>query len=244
MRTLSLSLLLLSFTLLGCAREKDTQLATLQNGKIAAGIVGGQLLEKAEPLSKYVVMIYSENDEGISQTCTGTIISTSAILTAAHCVTKNIKRMSAFFSTNPFQDNNLESLVLTRVTIHEKYLIKNELGRNDLAILYFSGGLPEGAAIAKIAPRGIWQLKLTVLKALGFGQTGGGDELANTSGTLRKVNISIPKVNLNLPEFEVIQEDAKGVCHGDSGGPALATMTKLGWLEYAAYTNKNCRLCT
>ena len=118
------------------------------------------------------------------------------------------------------------------------------MGRNDLAILHFAGGLPEGAAIAKIAPRGIWHLKLKVLKALGFGQTGGGDALANTSGTLRMVEISVPKVKSRLPEFEVIQEDAKGVCHGDSGGPALATKTKLGWLEYAACTNKNCRLCT
>lgn len=95
-------------------------------------------------------MIYSENDEGISQTCTGTLISTSAILTAAHCVTKNLAKNSAFFSPNPFEDDNPQSLSLTKVIIHEHYLKANELGRNDLAILHFAGGLPEGAALAQI----------------------------------------------------------------------------------------------
>lgn len=222
MRALSIFVLWLSFTVLGCTEGRSPRLTISREDSVDSGIVGGRLLEKTELLSKYVVMIYSESDEGSSQTCTGTLISESAILTAAHCVAKDVSKTSAFFSPNPFVDTNPHALTLTDVITHENYLDKNKLGRNDLAILRFSGGLPEGAAIAKIAHSGIWHLKLKSLKALGFGQTGGGDDLANSSGTLRIVEILVPNFDPHAPEFEILQDNAKGVCHGDSGGPALA----------------------
>jgi hypothetical protein len=60
--------------------------------------------------------------------------------------------------------------------------------------------------------------------ALGYGQITGFTNLDGKiqgNGILRHVDLKVHNLSSNQKTFYVSQVDGKGICHGDSGGPAL-----------------------
>lgn len=204
--------------LAGCA-EPDGMHGNLDQFKNANPIVGGFEVHSGQFGSEFVVMIYTQNELGQPSVCTGTFISNTAILTAAHCVNKKPENMVVTFSDQPFVSMDIIHLKVTKSVVHPKY----KKSVNDLALVFFEGGLPEGAQKIAVAEKPWLILKYQKILALGYGRIEGLEESTDFSqelGILRGVNIPTKNTLAKLDGFYIEQKDF-GVCFGDSGGPAI-----------------------
>ncbi len=189
-------------------------------------IVGGKDSNYDEAAAASVVYISTENDQGHNEICTGTFISTELILTAAHCIAKEKEGMSLSFRPRDF----IKTKRIIDIKITETYKLDFStllVERNDLGVIHFEGGLPEGAKIA-ILPKSNKNKVLPSrrLLAIGYGQNTGvksDDEMANTGeGVLRTKTLVSELIKTDKDNFKIDQLANKGgICFGDSGGPAL-----------------------
>lgn len=227
-----ITLLILNLALVACTAKKWDR-PEMQAAFQGTSVVGGAEVPSSNPEAAYVVMIYGENAAGASYVCTGTFISEDTILTAAHCLSENKEVMSMFFGLKPFDGAAVELPIVDMAyysKADQRPSVKKTLdfaSRHDLALINFSGGLPEGAKIAQLPLQAENDVdKVQNFLALGYGRTNGlqdGDgTLGQDIGTLREVLIAQQSLFLDKNYFTVNQTNGHGVCFGDSGGPALA----------------------
>jgi hypothetical protein len=186
-------------------------------------IIGGSKVESKDPIINTTVQIL---DMRKGTGCTGSLISSNLVLTAAHCTAENPTDLLIIFSSKAAQSiEELKAMPLRRVIggfTDERWpkLTSESKGAwGDIAILKFQGTVPNGYKIAKLLG------KANVLKdgmnitLAGFGLV---DGVKKTDATeLRKVDVSIAKATYNETEILLDQSAGRGACHGDSGGPAL-----------------------
>ncbi len=185
-----------------------------------SAIVGGSETGTNNPAGRTVVFLY---DGSTNMSCTGTLIANNLILTAAHCIGPT-KKVTVAFGSNPLQ-GPYDLRNSTGVVVHDKYNKAGTEDRNDLALVSFNGGLPDGFIVARLPiPSLDVQAKQTFL-ALGYGRTSGKKPAVDTdmqgSGVLRQVGLQVDSVSPNKTQFRVDQSTGSGICNGDSGGPAL-----------------------
>jgi secreted trypsin-like serine protease len=218
-------------TFMGCADQKPVN-SKVEN-KDNSHIVGGKDLKYSSATASSVVFISTENDRGHNEICTGTFISKSLILTAAHCIAKDKDGMSISFRLKDYATTQN----IVDVEIVEVYKLDfSDLGvtRNDMGIIQFKGGLPQGATIAYLPKQNNDQdVKPQVLtfSAVGYGRNTGlksDDPMTpNGEGVLRIKSLASEPVSPLMDIFKIDQYKNKGgVCFGDSGGPALMKDTK------------------
>lgn len=212
------SLILGSLLLSACSGQQ--RLPAPANLQPENSIMGGQKVLESFLMAPYVAMIYGEKASGESYICTGTFISESTILTAKHCISQDVTKMSVIFGVTPLQDFQSVAIPVTSSVVFLG-INKSDIKRNDIALIFFSGGLPREARIAKIYTNKNEDLKFRSFWALGYGRTEGLEDSKDSSenlGILREVRLH-PSWQKDV--FEVNQAQGKGVCFGDSGGPAL-----------------------
>lgn len=219
-----ISILMLNLTLVACT-AKQWDHPDVNPSKQQTPVVGGFEVSNENPEAAYVVMIYGEKS-GESYVCTGTFISESLILTAAHCLSENKDVMSMFFGRKPFEGAAAE-LPIVSVVNFQKLVVQDgdSKDRHDIALIEFSGGLPEGAKIAQLPTVETDVDKVKYVLALGYGRTDGKQESGTPGqdiGTLREVLLDRENMSVNQNYFTLDQTNGRGVCFGDSGGPALS----------------------
>lgn len=191
-------------------------------------IVGGTEVTSSKLVDSLFVLLVSDNN-GTPQVCTGIFITKKHILTAAHCV-NDLESLSLITGVKPLASE--EGLMLTPVQIdrHESYNEKSVEERNDLAIITIAEEiqlakkdfpqLPDENMIQTIEAASNIEFM-----AVGYGQT---TSIVNpeerTEGVLRAVRLRTTSKNAAV--FMVNQTNGKGVCYGDSGGPALKIYNK------------------
>jgi secreted trypsin-like serine protease len=186
-------------------------------------INGGEKVLADDPIAKSTVMLETE-----SQYCSATVIGNGLLLTAAHCLNEGATWILIHFS-------GLEggmSRTASRSLRHEDYQDLLGTTRNDVALVFFEGGLPEGFVPVSILPS---DQKLKIGEDLQLAGYGGGGPL----GVLAKVKLQVAEFinNTNLVKFE--QTVQRGICHGDSGGPAFKAMDGHLYLAgVASYANE------
>lgn len=227
-----ITLLILNLLLVACTAKQWDRASIEAAYQAPTSIVGGEETPKGNPEAAYVVMIYGEKD-GASYVCTGTFISEDTILTASHCLSENKDVMSVFFGLKPFDGSSVE-LPIEKLIYYSKaqVLFNNQKtfdfdSRHDLAVIKFSGGLPAGAKIAELSPKAesdVYQSQNIL--AMGYGRSNGKEEgdgtLGEDIGTLREVLLNRERMAVGKNYFTVNQSNGRGVCFGDSGGPALS----------------------
>jgi len=199
--------------LAGCSNSSGS--SQMRSGIHSVGIMGGTLIQRMLSERSNEVMLLNLKNNNV---CSGAIIFKNAILTAAHCVTKNEKNILVFFDDKPFaEDSQSQGVVASAVEIHPQYLAGTELQSVDLALVFISSELPLTHAPVPISAEEV-QPGQNIMMA-GYGKTLQGD--SHQVGLLYHAEGSVKASGHSF--FSVDQQAGVGICDGDSGGPAYIT---------------------
>lgn len=211
-----------------CAPAPQDQIndEQINQSAFASGIIGGKDVAPQDPLSTSIVALY---DVKSSNLCTGSILSDSIILTAAHCLAKDYRNLRVIFANDLMANNRVVRKVLGSVASRYWSTRSREtVDTGDIALVRFEGGLPKGYKPARlmtmVASLRAGQEVLLAGYGISNGVTGEG------SATLRKTNVRIENPNYGRGEVRVDQRSGTGACHGDSGGPAYINLGGVNYL--------------
>jgi Trypsin len=204
------------------------------------GIIGGEKLSNSSRLSKSIVRVQNFDATGKGASCTGSIIGSDIILTAAHCFpfagqTNTVVRVE--FSTDPVCDRDKNQLVwgeASHVAIHPGY-VNSEGNDNDpltgshydIALVKLKRVVPDDYQTIAL-PKSLPPLtKGEVIHIAGYGKTTDYD-IPDTGFVLLRLGEVVPSApflgvtNDERSEFLAMdQSNGKSICAGDSGGPAI-----------------------
>lgn len=174
-------------------------------GRFEPLINGGEKVLSDDPIFQSTVMLETD-----AQYCSASIVAPGLLLTAAHCLSGDSSWILIHFA-------GLEGKLsrnATRSFRHENYQDLNDTTRNDVALVFFDGALPEGYRPVPILPL---EKAVQLGEELQLAGYGGGSPL----GSLAKIKLTATGFlnNNNLVTFN--QTPQHGICHGDSGGPAF-----------------------
>lgn len=194
-----------------------------------AGITGGKVVEVNTQLSRMVVLVDASKRSSIGfirngqevfpierSLCTGTFISDSIVLTAAHCIEEAPFKMRIVYSENA-SDKSAKTSEVEQVLIHTGYIKDAAKPTNDIALIKIKGERPADYTVSSMTT--IPATKNTFsLMSIGYGLT---DSNQKTAGVLRRAFTTGISYDPLSPTFTIDQSDGNGVCEGDSGGPGF-----------------------
>ena len=201
-------------------------------------IVNGKAIENLDPIKKSIVAVVSSKVDGRSL-CTGTLLSSEVVLTAAHCIDDSPAKLSVIFNSNLAKTKESQMHLADAITIHPRWKnSSDDSGRGDLALIHFTGGLEPGFEPVSLA-NGKHSLTFSTKVFLaGFGVSLAKQRTGD--GVLRKTESYI--LGIHNPTEVVVNGDHKGVCFGDSGGPAFI-QTNEGYLQWGIASSVTSQEC-
>ena len=218
---------ILTIVVLGTACGKaPTQTSELKFSSLLTGIIGGNEVQVRDPIAKSVVAIYDVESKGL---CTGSILSSEFIVTAAHCVTGTAQNLRVVFGLDIASEEGRRVMGADQATPNPKWAASRQARINrdmgDIAIIKLRGALPAGFVPAQLLQNKSDLQDGGNVTLAGYGITDG----VSKDGTpvLRKVNVTIKMAEFSPSEVLMDQTQGRGACHGDSGGPAYA-LTSAG----------------
>ena len=228
-------LVALLILVVGCAEQGFKDAMTEVTGD---GVIGGRLIQEKLSSSKWVVAVnaYTEVKEMQGKdeirytnvdACTGSMIAEDIVLTAAHCVKKNAE-MSVTFSPMAF-DSQAVTIKVKKYIIPKGFKVQPTINYEkmdeDIALLKLESKKPreyEVLGLTSDFPR----LKNSFsFLAIGYGLND--SEVSGFEHAVTATGVSFePKLNYFIAD----QRNSKGICPGDSGGPAIVTKDKRNFV--------------
>lgn len=180
------------------------------------------------------------------QFCTGTLISSTVVLTAAHCISS--RSFYVLFGNNV---NSALSRSVTEKKVHPGWDSNNLV--NDIALLRLASSAPAGTTPIPYLPQRLEITSADVgrpLEFVGYGETesGGFGIKMTVTNNLDWVCTSPGGCNLGSGRYAspyTICQDQNpgGPCSGDSGGPALIVRDGREYVAgITSYGDQNCTL--
>ena len=179
--------------------------------------------------------------------CGGSLLSSTTVLTAAHCITTGMKSITVAFPDGEVSLLNATKIVTSRIEVHPNWNI-NTLD-NDFAVLTLSSPISFSESTMPIClPDPNESYAGIIATATGWGLTEKyipGSTILKMSPILMAVNITtmsneqckasqqLNKLAKNIitglitPNMICANDEGKTVCNGDSGGPFI-TLSKDG----------------
>ena len=198
-------------------------------------IIGGEKVAESDAIAHRTVGLFLQEKNGQRALCSGSILDSTHILTAAHCVENVVSGFVIFSAIDVMKiirhRTDSESApflgAITSVRMYPGYEENSDLPLGefvDIGIITFSGGLPTNYEAAHFLPHAKLLTELTHHKPITLAGYGVNDATPdpgdNGSGELRKVGVRLEEVGEMKEDIEV-ENDEQIACHGDSGGPAL-----------------------
>jgi len=186
-------------------------------------IFGGSDVTTTDDLAKSTVGLKGSIPGQGSYICTGTLIANDLVMTAAHCVIDDhgqpIGHLDVLFGTD-MQSAQVD--IPSDASRANPNYQQVEVDANDIALVHFTGGLPNGYVTANLPSEDLHLSSGQKLVAAGFGISDPTESFwggAQGSGVLRTTSETIDKPNYGRSEFSIAPSSSSGDCFGDSGGP-------------------------
>ncbi len=242
----------LALGLSACAPALQKGHASLGSITEESGIVNGTTVSGSDPIAQSTVALLLETPQGTAL-CTGTLVSPTVVMTAAHCV-EGVNRAIVIFTLNVDTATKDDARGVTRVIVNPKADLNADKDTNDVALVKFDGAAPNGYSPATLLSSATGVKSGMDVVLAGFGVTGMNMTSGKIGALMRRKpkpaapapsspTPSTPRSNSGDPtllrKVDVVLSDAAysssellfkqsanggGACHGDSGGPALATV--------------------
>jgi len=227
----------IAISAVGCAGSS----ASADDGTTTDAIIGGHTDSTDAAVVELVESVGADE-----YTCTATFISTTALLTAAHCVVdenhpKVIPSKATFRVMKAASRSSAKSsdwITVRRANVHSHPGYDGDAA-HDVAVIV----LDTPVAVTPIALRRTAitsALAGTKVRLVGFGQATRMSGANDGSETRRTVDTTLRALDGNLVR---IGKTGQQACDGDSGGPALLTVDGIETLiatDDLAATDVNC----
>jgi secreted trypsin-like serine protease len=190
-------------------------------------VVNGKNVEKRSPLARTTVMILPV---GSGTACSGTIIASDLVLTAAHCLTedesKDMVKESELVVDFGFDYDGEEplpresSIGIKKMRIHPNYdfrLVKKATTPHDIALIRLDSPIPETHRAPRILPRSMSVEVGAEVKAAGYGDRSFAEPSPDYQLLSFDFVVAPFKTISNMVFVNATREG--GIADGDSGGP-------------------------
>jgi len=209
-------LLLFSATAMLAACAPENSINSLRAND-SSDIVGGEYVPRLSAVGRSTVGILEKK---IGYICTGTLIAKNLVLTAAHCVDPKAKNLQIIFAAEMKDVDKTRVRPVAQAVVHTGYTNNvNSKDMYDLAILRFEGEPVIGYTPAAILfdDAAVHNGTRTIVAGYGLNRTA---IISGGAGTLRTTKLDVDTAHYSNTEAMLGQSVKRGICSGDSGGPA------------------------
>lgn len=224
----------LALVLSSGALASEPDLAYPAKNSYFPSIVGGVDVAPSDPVSQMTVLLQGYG------VCTGVLIAKDLLLTAGHCVTTQwdvrvpASQLQVKFSIDR-NDPKAKTATVLGIAVPDAFTMKNYMGGpdipknlHDIALVRFSGGLPEGYKAARILKKGGNVAAGQAVIVAGYGTTIPGSSFG--AGRLRKAELKMEDFDYSPTEVRLDSSHGSSDCNGDSGGPAFVVIQERYYL--------------
>jgi len=195
-------------------------------------VVGGERIRMSMMISHYVVGIKFEGTDGKLKICAGGIIGPQMVLTAAHCVPKNLKSMRIIVGDSLDESRAVAVLPVTAARVHPQYQSAEDVlafhNDYDIAVVRTKDPLPNATRHLQLALSYYTIDFLPTVYVIGYGLTDKDGKKTSSEFLMSAVGKRHAD-DTDERRVRIDQTSGAGVCKGDSGGPMVVENAN-GWI--------------
>ncbi|XP_029651214.1 CUB and peptidase domain-containing protein 2 [Octopus sinensis] len=213
-------------------------------------IVDGSPARNCEFPSIVHLQVYNTPSDNTVGMCGGTLIDATHVVTAAHCLEGNVRKITVNIGSNHKWNLGPQARSVSKIVNHGEYVHTKYLIKNDIAILTLDRPVREGGCVkfAQLARKGETFGTRRCMAA------GWGDFKFNGNSPNELYKVALPAIPHNVCKRDSRMRIADGIlcagdfrqggastCQGDSGGP-LYCPSSNGQMVLAGVTSfgNNC----